>query len=270
MTKAQYQSSIDAAMIVLSEASAQCQVPTAPDSSIQSATELARILGFSVYLLSGDRSSQSLVQDSLVQDPLAHVPTQPQPTLGIWIGPVPTLDRYTALYDEALAKNIQLLNPPDRHAMVQSCDRVYPKLREFLPALPANLPRNWANVRHQAHLRQSDLKSGKGRSFRLFFYGQTVLTYGFHLTEDDPLKWLTSPEEEEIFALALEAVRRLEVPFVAIDVGQQETGQWVVLETYDAQFAGLSHMPFLHFWYELEQVAVNWNGMADSATATAL
>lgn len=53
----------------------------------------------------------------------------------------------------------------------------------------------------------------------------------------------------------LEAAGRLDIPFMAIDVGQQENGQWRILEIADAQVANLNPIPIPHFWYELSKIA---------------
>jgi hypothetical protein len=53
----------------------------------------------------------------------------------------------------------------------------------------------------------------------------------------------------------LKAAARLNVPFIAVDVGQLESGDWIVIETGDAQFCGLSHVPVLELWGKIKDFA---------------
>jgi hypothetical protein len=54
--------------------------------------------------------------------------------------------------------------------------------------------------------------------------------------------------------LAREAARRLEVPYVAVDVGQLEGGSWIVIETGDPQFSGVSTIPLLRLWHIISSI----------------
>ena len=77
---------------------------------------------------------------------------------------------------------------------------------------------------------------------------ERILGLGYYWEGGDPLKALSCAEEECVRALALEGSRRLAVPYVAIDVGQREDGNWIVIETGDAQFSGVSQIPLLQLW----------------------
>lgn len=93
----------------------------------------------------------------------------------------------------------------------------------------------------------------QGREFRVFVWQRsTVLGRGYYWDADDPLATLTPVEEKEILELACEAAERLQVPYVAVDVAQQTDGQWVVIETGDAQFSGLRQTPRLALWQALK------------------
>ncbi|MEH2086851.1 ATP-grasp domain-containing protein [Nostoc sp.] len=54
--------------------------------------------------------------------------------------------------------------------------------------------------------------------------------------------------------IVLSESERLGVPYIAIDIGQLESGEWIVIETADAQFAGLSHIPPLELWNKLKDI----------------
>jgi len=90
-----------------------------------------------------------------------------------------------------------------------------------------------------------------GREFRVFIYRQRILSYGYYWHGDDPGKFLSVPEEEVMSAIALEAAWRIQVPYVAVDVGQLIDGSWIVIETGDPQFSSVTQVPLIHFWHEL-------------------
>lgn len=51
---------------------------------------------------------------------------------------------------------------------------------------------------------------------------------------------MTAGEEQTVLALATGAAERVGTPYIAVDVGQTEGGEWIVIETGDAQFSGVS------------------------------
>jgi hypothetical protein len=89
-----------------------------------------------------------------------------------------------------------------------------------------------------------------GREFRVFVLNGDVVHYRYAWEDEDRLSELSAPEERVVLALAEEAARRLMVPFVAVDVGQCESGEWIVVDVSDPQFAGLGEIP-LELWTRL-------------------
>jgi hypothetical protein len=77
------------------------------------------------------------------------------------------------------------------------------------------------------------------REYRLFVLDADVLAIGAYWAEQDPFGALTDRDEQEIRTLAHETARRVKVPWLAVDVGQLETGEWKVIETGDPWCAGL-------------------------------
>jgi hypothetical protein len=114
-------------MIVLSEDSDRL-TPSASSRENKAATEVAKLLGFRVYYIPDDFEVCENAENAL-----AHVPSQERETLGIWIGYIPTPERYRAIYDEALRKRIRLLNTPEQHLIAQEFDRAYPYLQDLTP-----------------------------------------------------------------------------------------------------------------------------------------
>lgn len=98
-----------------------------------------------------------------------------------------------------------------------------------------------------------------GREYRVFLYGTEVLGYGYYWEGDDPLKVLTADEEWTVLRLAAGAARRVATPYIAVDIGQTENGDWIVIETGDAQFSGVSQTPLLPLWSHLCQaMSIIW------------
>jgi hypothetical protein len=89
------------------------------------------------------------------------------------------------------------------------------------------------------------------REYRVFLYRQRVLAFGFYWDDDEDSARLSTTDEQALLALASEAARRLRVPFLMVDAGQQESGEWTIIEVGDAQFAGLSRVSPPLLWNRL-------------------
>ena len=81
-----------------------------------------------------------------------------------------------------------------------------------------------------------------------------VLARGYYWEGDDPLRALTVSEEDAVVSLAREAAHRLAVSYVAVDIGQLESGEWLVIETGDAQFSGICQASLLGLWNALSRL----------------
>jgi hypothetical protein len=104
------------------------------------------------------------------------------------------------------------------------------------------------------HSRKSAQGFPFGREYRVFLYRDKVLGYGYYWEGDDPLKELSKEEERIVLDLSMEAARRIGTPFIAVDIGQTDDDTWIVIETGDAQFSGVSHVPLLPLWYAISQI----------------
>lgn len=114
------------------------------------------------------------------------------------------------------------------------------------------------------HSRFSDEGFPLGREYRVFLYGQRVLGFGYYWEGDDPLRALSPSEEAQMLAPAGEAARRVQVPFLCVDVGQMENGEWIVIEVGDAQFAGASQIPLIPLWKAILSIEEEWQPPKDS------
>lgn len=105
------------------------------------------------------------------------------------------------------------------------------------------------------HSHPSPIGMAFGRVFRIFLYDQTLITYGYAWAGDHPGRYLSTPEEEDLLALVFRAIAQISVPFVSLDVGQLESGEWLVLGTSDPQFAGTTQIPWIQFWRQMREVS---------------
>lgn len=93
-----------------------------------------------------------------------------------------------------------------------------------------------------------------GREYRVFIYREKILGHGYYWEGDDPLKKLSSQEENQVLKLALNAAKLLCVPYITVDIGQLESEEWIVIETGDPQFSGVSQIPLLQLLNKILQI----------------
>jgi hypothetical protein len=296
-------------VIVLSEASERLP-PSASARDIHASTEAARLAGCRIYSIPPDLADSGVT----AADALAYLPDLPGETPGVWVGYIPTPERYAELYAAALAKNVRLPNTPAEHRNAQEFDAAYPRLEGLTPysvivKSPAEVPdsvarlglpvflkgavqsrksRGWKAcvaetteeaetltahllalenrsrgrvvLRRLVRLRHTRTAPGTGfplgREFRVFVYRGGTVGLGYYWEGEDPLMRLSDEEERTVRGLALEAARRVGSPYIAVDIGQTESGDWIVIETGDAQFSGVSQIPLLGLWNRLRQAMI--------------
>ncbi|HEX8666140.1 MAG TPA: ATP-grasp domain-containing protein [Beijerinckiaceae bacterium] len=95
-----------------------------------------------------------------------------------------------------------------------------------------------------------------GREYRAFIYRNEIIALAFYWDEYRDSSALTDSDRSAIERLSLEASRRLGAPYVALDIGQLEDGNWIVIEASDGQFAGLSHVGLFELWSKLADIKI--------------
>jgi len=293
-------------LVVLSEASFTDR-SSINGRELNAITDAARLFGCRVYPLPPNFDICDTAENAF-----AYIPTFDTLQLGIWVGYIPTPERYTAIYEAALTRNIRLVNTLDQYQTAMEFDRFYPLLGDLTPksriitapdqvataaselgfplfvkgAVKSNKEQGWRAcvaetmpelisiaddlfVREQrsrgrvilrtlARLRTiaTDYQAFPlGREYRVFVYQNCVLAYGFYWDEyADSIK-LSSGEQQAIQTLAVEAARRVGTPFIAVDIGQLESGDWIVIEVGDGQFSGLSQVPVFELWSQLKDLS---------------
>lgn len=287
--------------IILHEETGHTGSPLAKDT-LATATA-ARTAGCQVFGFSSDYDILGTAEEAL-----EHIPALPAPAPAVWLGFVPSPERYRDIYEAARARNLLLLNTPEEFQLTSELDKFYPRLGKLtfrtvglsdisgcadaastlgfpvfvkgavrsartrgwracvaenideLEALAGDLfamenrSRGRVVVRELArlrHVRVTEHGFPLGREYRVILYRGEVLGFGYYWEGYDPLSALTTDEETRVLALAREGARRVGVPFMTIDVGQLESGEWKIIETGDPQFAGWSHAPRVEVFTKL-------------------
>lgn len=83
--------------------------------------------------------------------------------------------------------------------------------------------------------------------FRTFWWRGHLAGHGPYWHQAAPYAW-TAPEAEQALTLAREAARRLDVPFLVVDVAQTQRGDWIVIECNDGQESGYAGVPPRALW----------------------
>jgi hypothetical protein len=111
---------------------------------------------------------------------------------------------------------------------------------------PKVLVRSWCPIQSGEH-------DGRQytREFRFIVFDGQVLEQGCYWKLDAPLAQLADDELRVASALAVEAQRRMDVPYLSVDLAQREDGQWIVIETWDAQFATARSISRTSLWFKL-------------------
>lgn len=282
-------------MIALSE-SAYRDPNSVNGHELTQMTELARLLGFRVIDIPVDLNE--LETPEAIFD---YVTRFEPPVAAIWLGYIPTVEHYQAIYSAALKKGIRLVNSPKEFQTAMEFDHFYPLLEGLTPkstwtdsleglvqvtqtigfpmfvkgAVKSNkeegwsacVAQNWTElesiardlmgkmgrsrgriiVRELINLKKipsSYEKFPLGREYRLFLLNHEIMAWGFYWEEQNEVP-LEETERLRIFELAQEASQRLGVPYISVDIGQLETGEWTVIEVGDGQFSGLSQIQAL-------------------------
>lgn len=294
-------------VVVLFEES--IQNPTSINNQeIAKVAEVARMFGCQAYPFPSHFEEGQTAEDALKS--LTHFE---KPTVGIWVGFVPTLQRYNEVYKAATQKNLFLVNTPEQHQTIKEFDLYYPMLGELTPrsqiitrvedcdllteeisfplfvrgAGKSNKEQGWkacvANnkkelktlvqkvfeypnrargkvvLRQLVPLRHRSIMPGdfpQGREYRVFLYKQEIIAFGYYWDEFKDEYPLTDRDIKAIHEISIKAATCVNVPFIMADIGQLESGNWIIIELGDAQFAGLSNVSILELWSKLSHISL--------------
>lgn len=83
--------------------------------------------------------------------------------------------------------------------------------------------------------------------FRSFWWRGELVGFGRYWFEGIDYS-PTTDEEHAAIAVAGEAARRVDVPFLVVDVAQRVDGSWIVIECNDGQESGYAGVPSVALW----------------------
>jgi hypothetical protein len=89
--------------------------------------------------------------------------------------------------------------------------------------------------------------------FRTFWWKGNLVGAGPYFAEFCKYQW-TADESAQAISLAAEAARRVELPFIVVDVAQTQAGNWIVIEINDAQESGYSGVIPLQLWQNIVEL----------------
>lgn len=293
---------INSELIVLSEAYQHLHSASAEE--LNQADQAARLAGCQVYPIPADFTFIAFEQA------LIEVPFQSKMQAGVWIGFIPGLQHYTAIYEAALLKNIRLINSPEHYQRAQEFDLAYLYLQELTPesfvitsidqcqhafsALGAPVfvkgaiqSRKRKGLKACVAYQEQELEDivkdlfaqpeftggrilirrliplkrtgqfgtdfPKGREYRCFVYKGQVIGLAYYWEGQDPFGPLSESERHEVIELAQKSAQKLDVPYLAVDIGQCENDSWTIIETGDAQFTSVSQIPIQELWRNLKK-----------------
>jgi len=90
-----------------------------------------------------------------------------------------------------------------------------------------------------------------GREYRYLMYCNKIITSGYYWGVEDELSKLSHSEKQEVDNLAIMISKKLQIPLIAIDIGQLDSGEWIVIEVGDPQCCGVSHSMAFEFWNKI-------------------
>jgi hypothetical protein len=114
-------------LLILSEAREETGASPSAQDMIDM-TRAAQLVGCPTYFIPKDLSECETAENALW-----HVPEQEENTLAIWLGFIPSPERYEAIYQAALRRRVRLVNNPEQHLRALEFDRAYPLLEGLTP-----------------------------------------------------------------------------------------------------------------------------------------
>ncbi|MDJ1471204.1 ATP-grasp domain-containing protein [Xanthocytophaga flava] len=104
------------------------------------------------------------------------------------------------------------------------------------------------------HVEKTGTDFPKGREYRVFLLNNQVIDYSYYWDNDDLLRTVSKAEETIILDTATQASVQIGVPYIAVDIGQKESGEWTLIEVGDAQFSGICAISPVKLWQRILQL----------------
>ncbi len=114
-----------------------------------------------------------------------------------------------------------------------------------------------AIIRRFERLQSLDVEMGEkipaSYEFRTFWWRGQLVGAGPYFAAFARYEW-SAGERSEALALAEEAARRIDLPFVGIDVAKCRDGRWIIIEINDAQECGYTGVQPLPMWQRIVEI----------------
>jgi hypothetical protein len=86
--------------------------------------------------------------------------------------------------------------------------------------------------------------------FRTFWWKESLVGSGRYWWEGARYDW-TEGEQAEGLAVAREVIRRVDVPFLVVDIAQTVDGRWIVIDCNDGQESGYAGVSPIGLWQKI-------------------
>ncbi len=89
--------------------------------------------------------------------------------------------------------------------------------------------------------------------FRTFWWKGQLVGAGSYWKDFANYDWNASDKSQGLF-IAKQAVERLNLPFVVIDIAKTENGNWIIIECNDAQESGYANISPISLWQNIIEI----------------
>lgn len=89
--------------------------------------------------------------------------------------------------------------------------------------------------------------------FRTFWWKGQCVGFGPYWAAFTSYSW-TRQEEQAALAIAKEVARKVNLPFLVVDVAQTATGKWIVIECNDGQESGYAGISPISLWQKIIEI----------------
>lgn len=167
-----------------------------------------------------------------------------------WFESVPEPEEVEALFDYPIF--VKGERQTHKHRRDSSIMETPEQLRRVLADWRRDPILGWQRVVAREFLRlrpvAQDLGAGLPRvfEFRSFWWKGTCVGVGPYW--NTPAYGLQAHEEEDLLELGAQAARRVDVPFLVLDVAQTVEGTWTVIECNDGQDSGYMGVDRVQMW----------------------
>lgn len=169
----------------------------------------------------------------------------------MWFDEIPSVDEVTAAFDWPVF--IKGSRQTSRHSADVSIVRNADDFARSMNAYAQDPVLHWQQVVCREFVPLRPVAGGMpGKvpcsfEFRTFWWRGRYVGGARYWQEAAPYEW-TGDEKSHGLAIAREAVERMAVPFLVIDIAQTEEGDWIVIECNDGQESGYAGVSPFGLW----------------------